>query len=275
MAQCISQIRLKTEDGHTDVPCGRCGFCLQNRRKEWSFRLQKEMRYHESSFFTTLTYSDENLCWADDSDGNSYAVLHKPDFQLFMKRLRHAQGKISDKKIKYYAVGEYGSKTNRPHYHALLFSLEPSLVDKLHDIWGEGLSHTGSVTPDSIDYITKYVVNKYDHSHYLVPPFSCISKGIGLQHFLDNADRYSQETVVRNDRGYNQKLPRYYRDKLKRNRWNQKILSTQQTAIFEEKRAEDIRKLSKSHEDAEAYHYERRLNSHKKILKVVKEGGKF
>lgn len=267
---------MKHKDGSlVDVPCSRCGFCLQNRRKEWSFRLQKEAKYHESAFFTTLTYSDENLIWASDSSGRDYAVLNRRDLQLFMKRLRRKQSRITDAKIKYYAVGEYGSKTNRPHYHALLFSMHPSLVDQLDKIWGEGFSYTGAVNNDTIDYITKYVVNKYDHSHYLVPPFSSISNGIGLQHFEENRNRYKRETMVRNARGYKQKLPRYYQEKLERNRYTQKIISTQQSVKFEEERAEDIRKLSKSHEDAEAYHFERQVHNNNRILKSVKEGGTF
>lgn len=276
MAQCISQIRMKAaEGGFNDVPCGRCGFCLQNRRKEWSFRLQKEVRYHESAIFTTLTISDENLVYGDDDNGVSYPILDKRSLQLFMKRLRHKQAKLSENKIKYYAVGEYGTKTNRPHYHALVFGLDRRLNEEIDDIWREGLSHVGTVTNDSIDYITKYVVNRYDHSHYLVPPFACISNGIGLQHFLDNQERYQDETMVKNSRGYNQKLPRYYRNKLEREEGVQERISEKMVDGFEARRAEEVRKLSKSHEDAEAYIEERSLANHKRILRVVKEGGKF
>ena len=46
--------------------------------------------------------------------------LRKRDFQLFMKRLRK---KYSDDRIRFYACGEYGSETFRPHYHAILFGL--------------------------------------------------------------------------------------------------------------------------------------------------------
>ena len=56
------------------------------------------------------------------------AVLYKPDLQKFMKRLRrsidyHFQNlNINDKKIFYFAVGEYGPSSLRPHYHVLLWS---------------------------------------------------------------------------------------------------------------------------------------------------------
>lgn len=56
------------------------------------------------------------------------AVLYKPDLQKFMKRLRRSIDyhfkdlNIDDKKIFYFAVGEYGPTSLRPHYHVLLWS---------------------------------------------------------------------------------------------------------------------------------------------------------
>lgn len=276
MAVCISQIRVKQADGtFNDVPCGRCGFCLSNRRKEWSFRLQKEYRCHESSSFVTLTISDQNLRFLDHINPDTgvvstYPVLVKSDLQKFMKKLRFAQASITDKRLKYYAVGEYGSKTKRPHYHALLFG-----VDRRVDIaqkWDKGMVDVGSVTLDSIDYITKYVVNKRDFKHFLVPPFTLISNGIGLQHFQDNLQLYSGAEVVRGDRGYKQKMPRYYRDKMKENRWLTKIKSARRLVEFEEARNEEIERLEKlGHDDAELYIDERALHNSDRVLRKAKD----
>ena len=42
---------------HT-VPCGRCAFCLQNRRSQWMFRIHHEMKTQEvPGWFITMTYS--------------------------------------------------------------------------------------------------------------------------------------------------------------------------------------------------------------------------
>lgn len=68
-----------------------------------------EARQHSENFFVTLTYNDENL----PADGVS-----KTEIQLFMKRLR---SRVS-KKIRYFAVGEYGERFKRPHYHLVLFT---------------------------------------------------------------------------------------------------------------------------------------------------------
>ena len=56
------------------------------------------------------------------------AVLYKPDLQKFMKRLRRSVDyhfkdlNINDKKVYFFAVGEYGPASLRPHYHVLLWS---------------------------------------------------------------------------------------------------------------------------------------------------------
>ena len=48
---------------------------------------------------------------------NNPIILKKSDFQKFIKRLR------KDYDIKYFACGEYGDKTLRPHFHAILFGV--------------------------------------------------------------------------------------------------------------------------------------------------------
>ncbi len=276
MAACVSQIRVKQADGSfADVPCGRCGFCLSNRRKEWSFRLQKEMRYHESCAFITLTYSDSNIRFLDDintttGECRTYPVLDKQDLRKFFKRLRKEQKFYTDTKIKYYAVGEYGSKSGRPHYHAIVFGIDHRI--DLDKVWKLGHTDKGDVNKDSIDYITKYCVNRFEQKHFLVPPFSSISNGIGLRHLEENRDLYNKKDVVRNDRGYKQKLPRYYRDKLQQNRWTKKITSAKRLVEYEENREKEIKRLDKiGHSDSEAYIDERRLHNSKKVLDKAKE----
>ena len=52
-------------------------------------------------------------------------TLQKSDLQKFFKRLR----KKTHEKISYYAVGEYGDNTQRPHYHIILFNAIPRIVE--------------------------------------------------------------------------------------------------------------------------------------------------
>ena len=92
------------------VPCGKCIGCRIAKRKEWSLRMLHELTYHPQSSFITLTYDDYHL----PSDNS----LKKRHLQLFIKRLRKNLG---ERRIKYFACGEYGGQTMRPHYHAILF----------------------------------------------------------------------------------------------------------------------------------------------------------
>ena len=77
-------------------------------------RIMNEVRMHDVSCFVTLTYNDENL----PKDN----TLVKEDLQKFWKDLRY---RIFPEKIRYFASGEYGDETQRPHYHAVIFNYFP------------------------------------------------------------------------------------------------------------------------------------------------------
>lgn len=65
-----------------------------------------------------------------NTDSDKVGVLYYNDFQNFIKRLRitlHRNYGIT-RKFTYYVTGEYGSVTQRPHFHALLFI--PTVFEK-------------------------------------------------------------------------------------------------------------------------------------------------
>lgn len=274
MAKCISPITLKKDGDSVVVPCGRCNFCLQNRRKEWSFRLQKELRVHTSAYFLTLTYHDlavPRLVVGDDE----IPVLQKQDLQKFFKRLRKRQTEVSPNKLKYYAVGEYGSNTLRPHYHAIVFGLHPELIPDIGCVWTDGFVHVGKVNLDTIDYVTKYVINKYDFKEYPVPPFSMISNGVGLDHLVQNKELYKEADIVRNGRGYKQKIPKYYRDKLERNKITDDIRKAKSAIEYDKKEQEEIERLKKLHPDPQTYIIQRIKFQHDQIAEKSKDNNKL
>lgn len=114
------------------VPCGKCGACQTSRRNEWTFRIKQEYEVSENGYFITMTYSDENLQYGSTNK----PILVKKDFQDFMKRLREYQSGVTKTKIRYYCVGEYGTNTQRPHYHALLFNVHAKTLDEMERLWG-------------------------------------------------------------------------------------------------------------------------------------------
>ena len=91
------------------VNCRKCLECRQKRANEWAVRCMAEAHNYEHNAFITLTYEKNPI------------TLQKRDLQLFFKRLRKA---LLGVKIKYFAVGEYGTQRWRPHYHAIIFGYD-------------------------------------------------------------------------------------------------------------------------------------------------------
>ena len=110
-SRCITpfQVRDKITNQWMALPCGKCPNCMKRRTSGWSFRLIKEGDISETALFVTLTYNTKYVPMSK----NGFMTLDKSAVQLFMKRLR----KNSSRKLKYYAIGEYGGKRSRPHYH--------------------------------------------------------------------------------------------------------------------------------------------------------------
>ncbi len=202
------------------VPCNKCVTCLQNRANDWSIRLREEAKYSTSSHFITLTYSDETICFKEKVDPDTGEILYvqtvvKKHLQDYIKRLRN----VTDQKLRYYAISEYGGLTLRPHYHMLMFNLPNDLTHEYANRWPFGHVYIGDVTPSSIQYVAQYHVTKNVAPPGAEPNFALMSRkpGIGYQYLEKmkewhdtgyyDRDYYPQKEVKR-------RLPRYYRDKL-------------------------------------------------------------
>ena len=96
-------------DRPVTVPCGRCGECRRDKKRQWAMRSMHEASLHDENSFITLTYDAKYL----PENGS----LRKTDFSGFMKRLR---SRHCGRTIRFFASGEYG-ELGRPHYHSLLF----------------------------------------------------------------------------------------------------------------------------------------------------------
>lgn len=175
---CFKPITLKNRD-NAIVPCGKCPKCRGRSVSAWSFRLMQEYDVCKSAHFITLTYDTKNI----PITKKGFMSLSKGphgDLTLFFKRLRKSCGKG----IKYYAAGEYGGKTKRPHYHILLFNAQ---LEKIQPAWGLGSIHYGSIERASVGYTLKYITkDKRERKPYWysdqVPEFAVMSKGLGISY---------------------------------------------------------------------------------------------
>lgn len=223
---CLQTISIQSKNGRVNVPCGRCHACKAKRRHDWSFRLAEELKVAKTAYFITLTYDDINLVYGS----SERATLCKRDVQLFLKRLRkeqikihkrdnHTSSYIKQHRIRYYACGEYGEKSQRPHYHIILFNLLEELKPFVVDVWALGHAHVGECNPKTIAYTTKYVLKSPMEKHGDIErEFSLMSRKPALgENYLKKNKKFHLEnktTTVRNDSGGLQRMPRYYKDKI-------------------------------------------------------------
>jgi hypothetical protein len=129
--------------------CGTCDFCRAARRRVWTNRIILESLKHDRNTFLTLTYDEEHY----PSDG-SLNPLH---LRYFWDSLRKKVGYGS---FRYFAVGEYGEETFRPHYHAAVFGLGPECSDVFLEAWSKGHIMAADLTYQSAFYIAGYVTKK-------------------------------------------------------------------------------------------------------------------
>ena len=146
------------------------------------------------SAFVTLTYADENI-----PEGGS---LDPADLVTYLNRIRGS----GIGKVRFFAVGEYGDKTWRPHYHLALFGVPPEQFEKqISQAWLKdpkkdketlkGFVQIGELNRASMRYVCGYTTKKMtikDDSRLKGrhPEFSRMSKrpplgAAGVRHLYD------------------------------------------------------------------------------------------
>lgn len=139
-------------------PCGKCLPCRIGKRREWTHRIMLEAALCADNAFLTLTY--EKL---------EQETLNPDDLKNFLKRLRK---NLAPMKVRFYAVGEYGEKHGRPHFHVALFGYPSCRSTKrkfnchckscsvIRDTWGHGFIMNDKLEAGSARYIARYVIKK-------------------------------------------------------------------------------------------------------------------
>ena len=148
------ELKAKYGDSLVMIPCGVCDNCIEQRTKAWAIRCSLEAGYYTNNCFLTLTYNDKCL--------PKYGLCKK-DLLSFIKHLRNKFGAG----IRYYGCGEYGTTTDRAHYHLILFNFFPEDAEKvamspfggfyyksksLQSLWKFGFVSVGEVSYNSCAY---------------------------------------------------------------------------------------------------------------------------
>ncbi|MCL2182850.1 MAG: hypothetical protein FWB85_05200 [Chitinispirillia bacterium] len=197
------------------VDCGHCRSCRLKRRAEWSLRMKHETSTSGGlALFIMLSYDGDHL--------PKGGTLVKKDLQDFFKRLRiNLQRDGDNSKFKYYACGEYGPQTCRPHYHLIIIGLSMRHADLIFKSWGKcqsvgfGCKLISTADEKAFSYVSGYTCKKLG-KHYnsnfrdntgKQPEFQLNSSGLGK--------KYAQTIELFNglmrENGTWRVPPRYYR----------------------------------------------------------------
>lgn len=199
-------------------PCGKCPACRINSKREWVVRMAHELKDWSHNAFVTLTYDDSAL----PANGS----LDKQEIRKFLKRLRERLDRLCNgRRFKYYLVGEYGEKRLRPHYHAILFGVDPSDIEHIRHCWPYGFVRADPVDPGAIKYVVGYVQKKQMkedgrewlsyHERNVAPVFSLVSSKptIGATYFNERRTHIILKRGYTLAFGCKTGLPRLFRRK--------------------------------------------------------------
>lgn len=141
---------------HGTVGCGQCMPCRTHRRREKTARLILESTQSDLCLFLTLTFDDHNV--PDDGYG---PVLCKDTLKWYLKSLRNRfKNRPGLNSFRYFVCGEYGTKTDRPHYHAAVFINGQVDPEEFRTAWPFGFVSISLLSIPRMAYVCSYTVKK-------------------------------------------------------------------------------------------------------------------
>lgn len=192
--------------------------------KDWAFRNSIELRKCYNGFFITLTYAPEDPYFTGKLEINHVReflknLRNKVAYQYTLKeKVATIEQKRSN--LRFFAVGEYGDKFGRAHYHLLLYNI-PTFKDPrqkifneqfaikqlLQDVWKHGLIHIGEINMKTINYVCKYIFKQ--------DGFRIMSKNPAIGKAYVNEDNLIWHQADKRfylvlEDGYKRALPEYY-----------------------------------------------------------------
>lgn len=212
------------------IACQQCIPCRLNYSRDRANQMMLETQCwkEEESWFCTFTYDDEHvpskktkLCyknWDEYAIRETLTLNHKNAQKFFYKLTKKYP---RNKKV---YCGEYGSKTERPHGHAIIWGAaldQSQFYDKqlnewgdptwrskeLEKLWGKGMVRVGRVTWETCGYVARYTLKKslgqYKQNYELYnkikgrePEYITWSNGVGREYLETNAyDIYRRDNI--------------------------------------------------------------------------------
>lgn len=194
------------------LPCGACLGCRMSRARGWALRCRLELGSHRAACWTTLTYDEDHVP----------PTLSRSHLSDFVKRFRE---RVRPAPVRFFASGEYGERTGRPHYHAILFGVPVSAP--IQQSWPFGFARVDPLTPAAVAYVAGYCAKKLAHQErseervdletgevfVYEPPFIQMSRRPGIGAAARNHWRSWRDKAVLD--GVAQPVPRYFHERWK------------------------------------------------------------
>ncbi|QXP08095.1 MAG: replication initiator protein [Arizlama microvirus] len=282
--------------GSGAVPCGQCLDCRLKRKREWAIRCMHEETSWDTACFLTFTFSQKSLVklcplvvWEDPWNSftpdeskkdavRAYSIA-RAHMQKFNKDLRE---RLAPLPIRFMYCGEYGGRTQRPHYHSIVFNYDfPDKKlyryigtkpyynsDLLSSLWPYGHAVISGFNFDTAAYVGGYVTEKVGGKgkefHYKgrLPEFAgySLKPGLGGNWF----DKYWCDVYPRDECVVNLgkktcvlRPPRYY----------DKLMKEKDPVLFEQVLAKRKEQMLESASDNT---FERLLDKHKNTVAKFK-----
>lgn len=211
MPDCYNKIYLP--DKNITVDCKKCLNCIANMKHQYAERMIHEAYKYKASYFITNTYNDIYV-----PIKNSKLSLNKKHMRNYIMRInKHV--KTTNGTWKYFASGEYGETTARPHYHAVILSNRP-LLNYCRETWTYGNVKIENMwTYKAISYTVGYVNKKINDNKYegIEKPFHKFSRGIGRDwiHEAIASGKVNEKNYCVRMQDWTTALPDYYKKILK------------------------------------------------------------
>lgn len=248
------------------IGCGKCMECKKQKARQWSIRLQEEIRNNKEGKFVTMTFNEESLSkLKEEIKGLEGYELDNEVATLAMRRFLERWRKRNGVSVKHWMITELGQKnTERIHLHGIIFT---NKGNEIAEIWKYGNVWVGEYVNDkTINYIVKYV-NKADEKHKEYNSKILTSKGIGKGYIERNDSKMNKYKKNETKESYTTRqgidlnLPIYYRNKIyeeeeREQLWLEKLDKQERYVLG--------KKIKVSNEKEEEYYYKALEEARKK-----------
>lgn len=199
---CIAPVAVDVRGLAVEIACRKCWQCQANLTKDWVGRCIAESKAAVATTVVSLTYGASDRI-GDIPNDEAATTLRYRDVQHWLKRLRKGvtkNGVTTQFPLRYFAIGEYGERKGRSHWHVICFWQKnvPNYMHRVRNFsdpfWTKGYAFwDGDFSEKAVYYACKYLqkgasLESMAHmSKY--PP-------LGQKYFADLAKNYARQGIL-------------------------------------------------------------------------------